>query len=82
MITLNDVLTLLPAVVLLAWGVIMLVVDLFLPKERKGIIPLLAGIGAAAGLGTNFALMGYSQTGFHGMVVLDGFCLFHEHPCC
>lgn len=76
MITLNDVLTLLPAVVLLAWGVIMLVVDLFLPKERKGIIPLLAGIGAAAGLGTNFALMGYSQTGFHGMVVLDGFASF------
>ncbi|MEJ5312884.1 MAG: NADH-quinone oxidoreductase subunit N [Anaerolinea sp.] len=76
MMTLSDFLTLLPAIVLLAWGVIMLVVDLFLPTSRKGITPLLSGIGAAAGLGVNFALTGYSQTGFNGMVVLDGFASF------
>ena len=37
MMTCNDLFTLLPVLVLVVWAVVLLVVDLWIPKARKGI---------------------------------------------
>jgi NADH-quinone oxidoreductase subunit N len=74
--SLFDVITLLPVVVVTVWAVILLVVDLAIPRDRKGITALLAALGLAAGLGVDLALSGRSETAFGGMAVLDGFAVF------
>jgi NADH-quinone oxidoreductase subunit N len=54
----------------------LLLVDLFIPKERKGITALLSALGLALTLGFTVAQIGNEATGFNGMVVLDGFSIF------
>lgn len=76
--TLQDLIVVLPTVLLGVWAVVLLVVDLWIPAGRKGMTALLAAIGAAASLGVNLVLSGmdYPETGFAGMAVLDGFSIF------
>ncbi|NLG99665.1 MAG: NADH-quinone oxidoreductase subunit N [Chloroflexi bacterium] len=76
--TLQDLIVVLPTVLLSVWAVVLLVVDLWIPAGRKGMTALLAAIGAAASLGVNLMLIGmdYPDTGFGGMAVLDGFSIF------
>ena len=72
-----DLYMLLPLIVLVVWACALLLVDLFIPKGRKGITALLAAFGLALTMGITL-----SQTGrppiaaFGGMVVLDGFSAF------
>ncbi len=66
----------LPLTLLTAWACVLLIVDLFIPKGRKGITALLAAVGLAAALGLTLADAGKQQTGLSGMVVLDGFSTF------
>jgi len=68
--------TILPFVLLTVWACVLLLVDLILPKERKGITALLAALGLALTLGFTLAQIGTQQTGFRGMVVADGFSTF------
>ena len=73
----NDILSILPFAVLTAWGCLLLIVDLFIPKERKGITALLTAAGLAGTLVITLLLSSRAPvTGFHGMVVLDGFAIF------
>ena len=73
----NDILSILPFAVLSAWGCLLLIVDLFIPKERKGITALLTAAGLAGTLVITLLLSSRAPvTGFHGMVVLDGFAIF------
>jgi NADH-quinone oxidoreductase subunit N len=74
--SINDLITLLPVGVVTVWAVILLVVDLAIPKGRKGWTALLAAAGLMAGLGADLALYGRSETGFNQMAVLDGFAVF------
>jgi NADH-quinone oxidoreductase subunit N len=74
--TFNDIITLLPVIVVTVWAVLLLVVDLAIPRERKGITALLAALGLAAGLGVDLAMNGRSEIAFNGMAVLDGFAVF------
>jgi NADH-quinone oxidoreductase subunit N len=74
--TFNDIITLLPVIVVTVWAVLLLVVDLAIPRERKGITALLAALGLAAGLGVDLAMSGRSEIAFNGMAVLDGFAVF------
>jgi NADH-quinone oxidoreductase subunit N len=68
--------TIWPLTFLTIWACVLLLVDLFLPKERKGITALLAALGLAFTLGFTLAQIGTQQTGFMGMVVTDGFSTF------
>ena len=68
--------TIWPLTFLTVWACILLLIDLFLPKERKGITALLAALGLAFTLGFTLAQIGIQQTGFMGMVVADGFSTF------
>ncbi|HLO31915.1 MAG TPA: NADH-quinone oxidoreductase subunit N [Anaerolineales bacterium] len=71
-----DFSTILPLSLLTAWACVLLLVDLFIRKERKGITALLAALGLALTLGFTLAQIGIQQTGLNGMVVLDGFSTF------
>jgi NADH-quinone oxidoreductase subunit N len=66
----------LPLTILIAWACVLLLVDLFIPKERKGITAFLAALGLALTLGFTVTQIGRSGTGFNGMVTLDGFSTF------
>ena len=68
--------TIWPLIFLTVWACVLLLVDLFIPKERKGITALLAALGLAFTLGFTLAQTGMQQTGFQGMVVADGFSTF------
>ena len=74
--TQSDLTTILPTILLVAWACALLLVDLFIPKGRKGWTALLAAVGLAAALGLTLAYAGRELSGFGGMVVLDGFSSF------
>jgi NADH-quinone oxidoreductase subunit N len=51
-------------------------IDLFIPKERKGVTAILAGIGLIAALVLAVADYGEVRESFEGMIVQDGFSSF------
>jgi NADH-quinone oxidoreductase subunit N len=71
-----DFQTILPYTILTAWACVLLLVDLFIPKGRKGITALLAALGLAITLGFTLAQVGTERSAFNNMVVLDGFSTF------
>jgi len=76
--TQNDFFTILPVLTLVAWAILLLIADLFIPRGRKGITALLAALGLAAALGVSLALAGRPalQPGFGCMAILDGFASY------
>jgi NADH-quinone oxidoreductase subunit N len=78
--TLNDLLinmkVILPMVVLITWGCILLIVDLFIPNGKKGWTALLAALGLLLCLGLSITQDGQATSGFNGMVIYDGFSFF------
>src|SRR5512132_3996954 len=68
--------TIWPLTFLTVWACALLLIDLFIPKERKGITALLGALGLAFTLGFTLAQIGTQQSGFQDMVVLDGFSTF------
>ena len=74
--TLNDLNTLLPLIFLTAWACLLLLVDLFIPKGRKGWTALLGAAGLATALGLTLSRAGQETVAFSGMVVMDGFSTF------
>ncbi|MBI2332231.1 MAG: NADH-quinone oxidoreductase subunit N [Chloroflexi bacterium] len=74
--TLTDYYSLLPYIVLTVWACLLLLVDLFIPKNYKGITALLAAMGLITGIILSVWLIGVETTGFNGMVTLDGFSTF------
>jgi len=66
----------LPYTLLTIWACVLLLVDLFIPKDRKGITALLSALGLAVTLGFTLAQIGKQEVGFNNMVVLDGFSIF------
>src|SRR4026207_2036020 len=71
-----DFYTILPLTILTTWACVLLLVDLFIPKDRKSITALLSALGLALTLGFTLSQIGREVTGFSGMVVLDGFSTF------
>jgi NADH-quinone oxidoreductase subunit N len=65
-----------PLTFLTVWACALLLIDLFIPKERKGITALLSALGLAFTLGFTLAQIGTQQSGFQDMVVADGFSTF------
>jgi NADH-quinone oxidoreductase subunit N len=74
--TQTDFYTLLPNIVLVAWACALLLVDLFIPRQRKGLTALLAAFGLAIVMGILLAQAGREMTAFNGMVIVDGFSVF------
>jgi NADH-quinone oxidoreductase subunit N len=78
--TLADLLTnmkvVLPMTVIIAWACVLLLVDLFIPKGRKGWTALLAALGLLLCLGLTIVQFGQASSGFNGMVIYDGYSFF------
>jgi NADH-quinone oxidoreductase subunit N len=74
--TQSDLYTIFPLLILVSWACVLLLVDLFIPKGRKGVTALLAAAGLAAVLGLTVARAGETQSAFHNMVAVDGFSSF------
>lgn len=76
----NDINAILPLLVLSAWASVLLLIDLWIPPNRKSITALLAmvGLAVAAGTLTMVALTHWGQPliAFGGMVTFDGFSVF------
>lgn len=63
-------------VLLSGWAIILLVVDLFIPKDRKGLTAMLAALGLVVTLVVALSQAGQDVTAFNGMIILDGFSTF------
>ncbi len=74
--TQSDLYTLLPNILLVAWACMLLLLDLAIPKGRKGLTALLAAVGLALAMCFTLSQAGLETTAFGGMVVLDGFASF------
>ncbi len=74
--TQSDLYTILPLLVLVVWACALQLVDLFIPKGRKGWTALLAAVGLAASMGLAIMQAGQEASAFSGMVTLDGFSTF------
>jgi NADH-quinone oxidoreductase subunit N len=71
--TVTDLYLILPIIVVVVWSILLMVADLWIPKDRKGITALLAAFGLAVALGFTIAQTGVVASGMSGMVVVDGF---------
>ncbi|NPV55216.1 MAG: NADH-quinone oxidoreductase subunit N [Anaerolineae bacterium] len=74
--TINDLNTILPLVVLAGWSVVVLLADLWIPKDRKGWTAALSAVGLVVVLGLTLARGGTVQKAFFGTVLVDGFALY------
>jgi NADH-quinone oxidoreductase subunit N len=72
----ENIKVILPLAVVVLWACGLLLVDLGIPKERKGWTALLAALGLAVALGLTIAQNGQLKSGFSGMVTEDGFAVF------
>lgn len=74
--TLNDLVAILPVVVLVGWSLLLILVDLWIPAQRKGLTALLAALGLVISLGLVIAQSSSSLVVLSGMAVIDGFASF------
>lgn len=75
--TQTDFSTILPVTFLTAWASLLLLIELYLPRERKDWTALLAALGLALTMGVTLAQSGQEfAPGFGGMIARDGFSNF------
>jgi NADH-quinone oxidoreductase subunit N len=72
----TDFYSLLPFLIVVGWACILLLIDLFIPKDRKGITAFLAVLGLIAALVTAILRYGSSSVAFSNMILEDGFSSF------
>jgi NADH-quinone oxidoreductase subunit N len=73
---LEDLLSILPLLIVAGWATILLIVDLFIPDDRKGVTAGLAALGLMAAVVVVILNFGQSRSLFGGMLLLDGFSSF------
>jgi NADH-quinone oxidoreductase subunit N len=72
-----DLTPIFPLTFLVVWACILLLIDLFIPNDRKSITAGLSALGLAFTLGFTLAQIGQEPLpGFNDMVMLDGFSIF------
>jgi NADH-quinone oxidoreductase subunit N len=71
--TSNDFYIILPVLALIVWALLILLLDLWIPKGKSHLTALLSAVGVLVALLFAFAQQGRSGSAFSGMVALDGF---------
>jgi NADH-quinone oxidoreductase subunit N len=66
----------LPLSILIIWASALLLVDLFIPKDRKSWTAILAALGMLVAIGVSIAQTGVESEAFGGMIRVDGFSQF------
>ena len=69
----QSLLTILPVLIVAGWASLLLLIVLFVPKERSWIIPLLASLGLIAAMVALVSQFGLETSAFAGMIIVDGF---------
>lgn len=72
----SNLIVILPLGVLIVWVCVLLVVDAWIPRNRKGLTAFLAALGMLVALGFAIAQADNFRSAFNGMVVVDGFAVF------
>jgi NADH-quinone oxidoreductase subunit N len=72
----EDVLRLLPELILCAAGIVLMLAEPFVTSMRRGVFQTLATIGAAAALGATIYPARHSGVAFSGLLRIDGFSVF------
>lgn len=62
--------------IVIAWACGLLLVDQFIPKNRKGVTALLAAVGLLIAMGFTILQAGREEVVFGGMIAVDGFATF------
>jgi NADH-quinone oxidoreductase subunit N len=70
----DDLVTILPILFILAWACVLLLVNVF--TKRNGFTALLTGVGLVVGLILSFNQIGVETTAFNHMLTVDGFAVF------
>ena len=76
--TAEALLKILPLLIVAGWGVILLILDLFIPQDRKVLTAVLAAFGLLGGMVAAVLQFGRSGVLFSGMLVIDGFTSFMQ----
>lgn len=66
----------LPILILVAWACMLLMLDLFLPSDRKYLNPILAALGLVVSIIFTIPQIRDQHEAFNGMLVIDGFAVF------
>ena len=72
----TDLLPLIPFIVIAGWASALLLIDLFIPKDRKGITAILAAVGLVTSIVLVILNFNETSVAFDGMIVQDGFSSF------
>lgn len=72
----QDLLATLPILIVLVGAILVLILDLFVPEERKGITAAFAGLVMVGGLAATLSSLQVEKAVFGGMVAVDGFASF------
>jgi NADH-quinone oxidoreductase subunit N len=74
----QELFAILPIIIVIGWACILLIADLFVPQDRKGITAALAALGLVIALGATVARIEIETTLFNGMLIQDGFSTFFQ----
>ncbi len=74
--TLIDLNSILPVILLVVWALIMLLLDVWFGKRVPLLTPILAVVGLTAALGASLLQLGHPASTFNGMIRVDGFSIF------
>jgi NADH-quinone oxidoreductase subunit N len=69
----QSLLTILPVLIVAGWASLLLLIDLFIPKERGWITLALAALGLVAAIIALLAQFNIEASAFSGMIIVDGF---------
>jgi NADH-quinone oxidoreductase subunit N len=74
--TIIDLFSILPVIVLMVWALFLLIADLWLSKHKPGWTPVLAVVGLLLALAASVFQAGGNSSGFGGFILVDGFSNF------
>ncbi len=72
----QDLTSIIPLLIITVWAILLLIADLFIPSDKKGITAALASLGLVIALVAAVLQFGTERTAFGGMIVLDDFATF------
>jgi NADH-quinone oxidoreductase subunit N len=72
----TNLVKILPLSIIILWACVLLLVDLFIPKDRKAWTAFLASLGMLVAMGFSIAQTGVDTDAFGGMLAIDGFSQF------
>jgi len=71
-----NLINILPLSIVVLWACVLLLVDLFIPKDNKAWTAVLAAVGMLVAMGLSIAQSGVDTQAFGGMLRIDGFSQF------